>query len=104
MSTFHTLTLEPSSYSKLSYERIISRIKHFSPQNFDKAIRILEWITFARRAPKRFEVQDAIALSAENAVINENTKLPQSVLHLCKPLIEDGPEGTLVFVHFTVHE
>jgi hypothetical protein len=104
MSTLYMLTLGPVLTQNSSYERIISRIKRLSPQNFDKAIRILEWITFARRVPKKFEVQDAIALSAENAVINENTKLPQSVLHLCKPLIEDGPEGTVVFVHFTVHE
>ncbi|KAF2493309.1 hypothetical protein BU16DRAFT_563472 [Lophium mytilinum] len=86
------------------YERIILRIKSFSPQNYDKAVRILEWITFAKRAPKKYEVQDAVALTASNTILSEKTKLPETVLQLCRPLIEDGPDNTIVFVHFTVHE
>ncbi|KAF2812552.1 uncharacterized protein BDZ99DRAFT_413355, partial [Mytilinidion resinicola] len=86
------------------YERIILLVKRFSPQNYDKAVRILEWITFAKRAPKKFEVQDAVALTANNNILSEDTKLPETVLHLCRPLVEDGPDNTIVFVHFTVYE
>jgi hypothetical protein len=70
----------------------------------DKAKRVLEWIACAERPVKKFEVQDGIALHDENLVLNDDTKVSKNVFDLCKPLVEDGLNGTIRFVHSSVKE
>ena len=52
----------------------------------------------------KHEVQNGIALHAGNKRLNDASKLSEHVFDLCKPLIEDGPKGTVIFVHFSVKE
>ena len=73
-------------------------------QDCGEAIRVLEWVAVAKRRLKKFELLDGVSLHESNTLLNENTRLWESVIDLCKPLIEDGPNGTIVFVHFTVRE
>ena len=49
------------AYYFASYERILDRIRNLSPQSFEKAVRILEWIAFAKRPLRKFELQNALA-------------------------------------------
>ncbi|KAL1618376.1 general transcription repressor [Neofusicoccum ribis] len=78
-------------------ERLASR-------DFDLAVRILEWVMFSRRPLKKAELLDGIALHHENTSLNTSTKLLEHVLETCKPLVEEGPNGTVVLVHFSLQE
>src|SRR2546430_3176315 len=88
-----------------SYDRIMGKIEsQLNSQSRDTALRILEWIACADRPLKKFEVQDGAALHHENIMLNDNTKLSKNVFDLCKPLLEDGPNETIRFVHSSVKE
>jgi hypothetical protein len=58
----------------------------------------------SRRPLKAIEIQDAVAFSGNSAVLNDKTKLPVTVIDLCKPLIQVLADNTVVFVHFTIQE
>ena len=73
-------------------------------QDCGEAVRVLEWVAVAKRRLKKFELLDGVSLHAGNSLLDEDTRLWESVIDLCKPLIEEGPNGTVVFVHFTVRE
>jgi hypothetical protein len=72
--------------------------------NREKAARILEWIALAKRPMKKLELLDGVSLHRDNCQLNERTRLWGQVIDLCKPLVEDGPNETIVFIHFTVQE
>ncbi|KAH0560092.1 hypothetical protein GP486_003385 [Trichoglossum hirsutum] len=73
-------------------------------QDSEKASRILEWIALAKRPMKKIELLDGVTLHRGNSQLNEKTRLWERVIDVCKPLVEDGPNGTVVFIHFTVQE
>ena len=57
------------------------------------------------RPLKVWEIQDGIVFQAGvNTILDESTKLPETVLELCKPMIEKGPGHTVDFVHFSAKE
>jgi hypothetical protein len=58
----------------------------------------------ARRPLRTIELQDAIVFATGHEALTDRTKLPATVLDLCKPLIQTNAEGYLSFVHFTVKE
>ena len=74
------------------------------PKEYEKARRILEWLACSCRLMKIHEVQDGIAFHADNQVLDDDTKLSPAVLDLCKPLIEEGPNKTIDFVHYSAKE
>ncbi|KAH0541368.1 hypothetical protein FGG08_004132 [Glutinoglossum americanum] len=87
------------------YDRILGHIRQqLNAQDCGKASRILEWIALAERRLKKIELLDGVTLHRDNSELNEKTRLWEPVIDLCKPLVEDGPNGTIVFVHFTVRE
>lgn len=53
---------------------------------------------------KAREVQDGIVFDADNMVLDDENKLSPNVLDLCKPLIEEGPNKTIDFVHYSAKE
>jgi hypothetical protein len=73
-------------------------------KEYAKVIRILEWLACSCRLMKMREVQDGIVFHADNMVLNDETKLSPAVLDLCKPLIEEGPNKTIDFVHYSAKE
>jgi hypothetical protein len=73
-------------------------------QDREKATRILEWMALAKRPLKKFELLDGVTLHRGNSQLNEKTRLWEQVIDLCKPFVEDGPNETIVFIHFTVRE
>jgi len=68
------------------------------------AIRILGWMSCSYRILKSYEILDGIAFDALNTTLTPKTKVRKDILDLCRPLIEDGPAGTVGFVHFSVKE
>ena len=73
-------------------------------QDCGSASRILGWMALSKRPLKRIELLDGISLHRGNNQLNENTRLLGPVIDLCKPFVEDGSNGTIVFIHFTVRE
>lgn len=82
-------------------------LREFDEETSKKAIRILEWIACSLRILKTHEVQDGIVLHTMDMELNERTKLrDRKFLHLCKKLnlIEEGPNSTIDFVHYSAKE
>ena len=67
-------------------------------------MQILQWVAFARRPLKSYEIQFGAGLGQRTSTIDDNTKLSEATLELCQPLIERGPRNTIIFTHFTVKE
>ncbi|KAK2802065.1 hypothetical protein FQN51_004975 [Onygenales sp. PD_10] len=94
----------PTDLKKL-YERIVSFISHqYDPCDQEKAIRIFRWLSLAERPLRKHELLDAASLHTANTCLNEETRVWENVIDLCKPLVEEMPNGTIVFIHFTVKE
>ncbi|KIW21374.1 hypothetical protein PV08_01954 [Exophiala spinifera] len=88
-----------------AYGRVLERItKEMDVDEYAKARRILEWLACSCRLMKIHEVQDGIAFHADNLVLNDDTKFSPAVLDLCRPLIEEGPNNTIDFVHYSAKE
>jgi hypothetical protein len=58
---------------------------------------IMGWIAFAKRELKHFELQSAMAFHYQLSKLSA-----AQVFDLCKPLVELGPDGSLVFIHISV--
>jgi len=67
-------------------------------------VHILEWIACSFRILKAHEIQDGIVLCTDGIVLDEHSKLVPGFLDVCKPLIEEGPKGTMDFVHYSAKE
>jgi hypothetical protein len=92
---------------KPRYGRILDRLlSGLKPEDFQKAIRILEWIACSFRLMKAHEIQDGIVLHMRDTELNELSKLRDGTfLALCKPLIElNAKNNTVDFVHFSAKE
>ena len=68
------------------------------------AIRILGWMACSYRILKSYEILDGIAFDASTTTLTPKTKVRKDILDLCRPLIKDGPVGTVDFVHFSAKE
>ncbi len=68
------------------------------------ATRILRWLACSFRLLKIYEVQDGITLHPKNTLLDNETKPESSIVDICKPFIEEGPGGTIDFVHYSAKE
>jgi hypothetical protein len=68
------------------------------------AIRIMGWMACSYRILKSYELLDGIAFDASNTTLTPKTKIRKEILDLCRPMIEEGPAGTVDFVHFSAKE
>jgi hypothetical protein len=107
-SSIHELKLAvrafPKDLEKL-YTSILTRITQAAgPSNVEKVIRVLGWISFAKRPLKGHELQYGLILHAENTKTCAETKPLIVIYNICKPLIEDGPNGSVVFAHSSIKE
>jgi hypothetical protein len=76
-----------------------------NPKNVkDLAIRILEWLACSYQVLKTHEILDGVTIHGTNTELSPQTRLRIEVLDLCRPLIENGPNGTVDFVHFSAKE
>lgn len=91
--------------TKYRYQPILDSIMRvLSPRDATRAIRILEWLAYTFRPLKISEIQDGITFSTKGIVQGNETKLGESIIDLCRPLIEEGPGNTVEFVHFSAKE
>jgi hypothetical protein len=93
----------------LRYNRIMERLEdrlNLQTQSHKTAIRTLNWIACAERPLKKHELQHGICLYPDNNnnVVTDGTKPSRRVFDLCKPLLEDGPNDTVRFVHSSVKQ
>lgn len=65
---------------------------------------MLEWLACAFRVVKIYELQDGILFKDEHSTLNTKTKLTRDILDLCKPIIEEGPNQSVDFVHYSAKE
>jgi hypothetical protein len=87
------------------YRRILDRIRsEYSWYRSQKAITILQWMSCAFRPLKTFEIQNGLVFESVDSVLNDETKPTKNLLDLCKPLIEEGFENSVDFVHFSAKE
>lgn len=73
-------------------------------QSSKKAVRILQWLACSFRLLKSHEVQDGTVFNTRGLLLDEQTKLVDGFLDLCKPLIEEGHKNTIDFVHYSAKE
>ncbi|KAF1849355.1 uncharacterized protein K460DRAFT_404584 [Cucurbitaria berberidis CBS 394.84] len=86
------------------YDRILARVMLLSPSSRERANSMLNWMICGRRPLRSVELQDAIAFATGQDTLTERSKLPKTILDLCKPLIQTHSDGHVSFVHFTVQE
>lgn len=85
------------------YERLLNDVQNRLPIHiFRKAICMLRLIMHSYRSLKGAEVLDALVL--KDKIIDDSSKLYAEVMDTCKPLVEIGPEDTVVLVHFSLRE
>lgn len=100
----HVVKVFPTDLEKL-YIKMLQRITQSAgSSNATKVIRILEWISFAKRPLKIHELQYGLVLHSENTRICAETKPFTNIHNICKPLVEDGLNDTVVFAHSSVKE
>ncbi|KAF2191711.1 hypothetical protein K469DRAFT_804454 [Zopfia rhizophila CBS 207.26] len=87
------------------YGRVYGRLKALiDRRNHGKALRILKWMCFSQRPMKYYELLNGVASTPQNPTLCEDSKMVKQALDLCKPLIEELPDGNIMFVHFSVKE
>ncbi|KAL2802256.1 hypothetical protein BJX63DRAFT_438048 [Aspergillus granulosus] len=88
-----------------TYRRIVDEILGGSSES-QKAIklRILFWMIHGKKPLKKYELLGGASIHRQNVDFGEQTRLQDVVLRQCKPLLEEGIDDTIRFVHFTAHE
>ncbi|KAF5986953.1 NACHT domain-containing protein [Fusarium bulbicola] len=88
-----------------AYNKILTNItRGCSDNDMSKQRRVFSWMLFSKgKQPlRKHELRIAMELHSESSIMNENTKPFPNALDICKPFIEDGSEGSVVFIHSTV--
>ncbi|KAF5724312.1 NACHT domain-containing protein [Fusarium mundagurra] len=88
-----------------AYNKILTNItRGCSDNDMSKQRRVFSWMLFSKgKQPlRKHELRIAMELHSESSIMNENTKPFPNALDICKPFIEDGPGGSVVFIHSTV--
>ena len=94
----------PTELAKV-YGRILELIRaRVMSADYDRVLRILGWISFAKRPLRAYEVQYGAIVHLESTVLDHETRPFNTVLDVCKPLIEDGMNQTITFIHSSVKE
>lgn len=89
----------------LLYSRIIGQICSIGDDaHRDKVVRMLTWLTFGFRPLRSHELLHGVAITADSPTLNKATILQTRAVEICKPLIEQMPNGTISLVHFTLKE
>ncbi|KAF2103370.1 hypothetical protein NA57DRAFT_72345 [Rhizodiscina lignyota] len=106
--SLHSLKLAVASFPRELgdvYGRILEDMRScLAPAEYEKALRVLAWITFAKRPLRTYELQHGVTLHAGNTRFDHETRPLRNVYDICRPLIENGPHQTVVLIHSSVKE
>ncbi|KAH0531370.1 hypothetical protein TsFJ059_000210 [Trichoderma semiorbis] len=85
------------------YRKILLQIlTHLDIRSESRVKSILSWIAFAKRPLKRLELLSAITFSSREPEVAN--LVPEHILDICGPLIEERGDTTLTFIHVSVKE
>ena len=88
-----------------SYRKILNNIRsRCSEHDIARVRRIFAWLLHHKsRIPlRKDQVRIGISLFPGRDTLDDQTKPLPNTTDICKPLIEEGSDGSLVFVHSTV--
>ncbi|KAK0654181.1 hypothetical protein QBC41DRAFT_386563, partial [Cercophora samala] len=90
------------------YERIMQNLLSRNDFRRQDRAELLGWLACARRPLKWYEVRGAAALDLDGQTVNFEQLVPRSLKQshrdLFGPLVEQGPDSTLQFIHPTARE
>lgn len=94
----------PSDLEAL-YGRILHRLSNArGAESYGGVSIILSWIYFSRRPLHKLELLHRLAISPnDRASGTQSVPMPQILEHY-KPFIEERPDSTIAFIHFSVKE
>ncbi|KAL7916576.1 chromatin remodelling complex Rsc7/Swp82 subunit domain-containing protein [Trichoderma velutinum] len=85
------------------YRKILLQIlTHLDNRSESRVKSILSWIAFAKRPLKRLELLSAITFSSRELEVSH--LVPEYILDICGPLVEERSDTTLTFIHVSVKE
>lgn len=87
------------------YKKLLDNIRgRCTPQDMFRVSRIFEWLLFAERKGhiQKYEVLLGSSLHEGCMALERDSKPFSNALDICKPLIEDGPGGTIALIHSTL--
>lgn len=94
----------PSDLETL-YDRILDRLCHSRAlQSYGGVSRIFSWICSAERPLHKEELLQGIAVTHTGTESDAQSTPLGALLDHCKPFIEERPDASLAFVHFSVKE
>ncbi|KAF2963927.1 hypothetical protein GQX73_g9643 [Xylaria multiplex] len=88
-----------------AYKKILNNIiSRCSSNDLAKMKRIFSWIIYhkGRHPLHKYQVRVAMILNPDCQRITRETRPFANATDICKPFVEDGPGGSLVFVHSSV--
>ncbi|KAI5861038.1 hypothetical protein GGS23DRAFT_205824 [Durotheca rogersii] len=88
-----------------AYSKILSNMcSRCLPEDVSKIGRVFSWLLYqkGRHALRKHQIRLSMALHFGCDVLDKDTKPFPDATDICKPLIEDGLEDSLTFVHSTV--
>ncbi|KAF4445870.1 NACHT domain-containing protein [Fusarium austroafricanum] len=88
-----------------AYNKILTNITRSSSANsISKQRRVFGWMLFAKsnQPLRKHELRLALTLHSECCSVTRESKPFPNALDICHPFIEDGPRGSVVFIHSTV--
>ncbi|CAM1505698.1 Fc.00g113350.m01.CDS01 [Cosmosporella sp. VM-42] len=98
------ITTMPRELPEL-YDRILSVIcQRQAGKQTEKIMRVLAWVTLARRPLKRQEILHGVGVTTDTPVLNRWNVLGEGAIDKCKPLVEELSDGSIAFIHFTARE
>lgn len=88
------------------YGKLLERIQNncIASRSDSKVRRIFGWLLFAekKQAIRKRDILLGSSIHEGSVVLQKNTKPFPNSLDICKPLIEDGPGGTVSLIHSTL--
>ncbi|KAF9893204.1 hypothetical protein FE257_011627 [Aspergillus nanangensis] len=69
-----------------------------------QTVKILSWALFGVQPLRITDILHGASIDPENLNFDEEYRLRRSALDLCKPLLEERRDGTVRFIHSTVHQ
>lgn len=87
------------------YRRILLRLFNArGAETYRGILVILSWICFSRRPLHKLELLHGLAISPSDGPSGAQSVPVPQILDHCKPFIEERPDSTITFVHFSVKE